>query len=97
MEENGEGITMASDPEKNINVNAILAPKRPPPERPESIRVRSLVIASFWAVVLFAGFPLWWWTTSIHRAGLPLREMLDWADGKVCFLSANPLAEVLTN
>ncbi len=57
--------------------------RKPPPENPEGIRLRSLVIFSFWAVVLFLGLPVWWWTTSIHRARLPLRRMNDWADGKV--------------
>lgn len=57
--------------------------KKPPPESAEGIRVRSLVIYSFWAIVIFLGLPIWLWTTSIHRARLPLQEMLDWADGKV--------------
>ena len=57
--------------------------RQPPPESSTSIRIRGLVILSFWTVVLLLGFPTWWWTTSIHRARLPLQEMLDWADGKV--------------
>ena len=57
--------------------------KKPPPESAEGIRVRSLVLFSFWAIVIFLGLPIWLWTTSIHRARLPLQEMLDWADGKV--------------
>ena len=57
--------------------------KQPPPESVESIITRGLVIGSFWAVVIFLGLPIWWWTTSIHRARLPLQEMLEWADGKV--------------
>lgn len=57
--------------------------KKPPPENAEGIRVRTLVIFSFWAIVIFLGLPVWLWTTSIHRARLPLQEMLDWADGKV--------------
>lgn len=57
--------------------------KKPPPESSESVRVRGLVISSFWAVVIFLGLPVWLWTTSIHRATLPLQDMLDWADGKV--------------
>ena len=57
--------------------------KKPPPESAEGIRVRGLVIFSFWAIVIFLGLPVWLWTTSIHRARLPLQEMLDWADGKV--------------
>ena len=57
--------------------------KQPPPESSHSIRSRAFVIFSFWAVVVFLGLPTWWWTTSIHRARLPLEVMLDWADGKV--------------
>ena len=56
---------------------------KPPPESEDGIRLRGLVIFSFWAVVIFLGLPTWWWTTSIYRARLPLREMIDWADGKV--------------
>ena len=56
----------------------------PPPERPEHTRIRGLVIASFWAIVVLFGIPIWLWTTSIHRAQLPLDDMLVWADGKVC-------------
>ncbi|KAL8909149.1 MAG: hypothetical protein Q9171_005154 [Xanthocarpia ochracea] len=58
--------------------------KQPPPESRESIRVRQLVILSFWAVVIFLGLPIWWWTTSVYRARLPLQEMEDWAEGKSC-------------
>lgn len=57
--------------------------KQPPPESSQSIRSRALVIFSFWAVVICLGLPTWWWTTSIHRARLPLEVMLEWADGKV--------------
>ena len=59
------------------------AQKEPPPETPNSIKTRALVILSFWAVVILLGLPVWIWTTSIHRASLPLQNMLDWADGKV--------------
>ena len=61
--------------------------KQPPPESKESIRVRQLVILSFWAVVIFLGLPIWWWTTSVYRARLPLQEMEDWAEGKVSFVA----------
>ncbi|KAL2013282.1 hypothetical protein VTN00DRAFT_807 [Thermoascus crustaceus] len=56
----------------------------PPPETPEAIRTRSKVIIAFWAVIIFLGFPVWWQTTSIYRARLPVQEMIDWADGKAC-------------
>lgn len=57
--------------------------KQPPPEKPSDIRRRSHVILSFWLIVLFLGLPIWWKTTTIYRADLPLQEMLEWADGKV--------------
>ena len=63
-------------------VSSAKTKKKPPPESAEGIRIRSLVIFSFWAIVIFLGLPVWLWTTSIHRARLPLQEMLDWADGK---------------
>ncbi|KAL9605167.1 MAG: hypothetical protein Q9219_000101 [cf. Caloplaca sp. 3 TL-2023] len=64
---------------------AVAASRRqPPPEAAESIRVRQVVILSFWAIVFFLGIPVWLWTTSIHRARLPLQQMMDWAEGKVC-------------
>jgi len=59
------------------------AKKGPPLEKPEAIRVRSMVTASFWVVILLLGVPMWWQTTSIYRARLPLQEMMEWADGKV--------------
>ncbi|KAK2783127.1 GPI transamidase component [Onygenales sp. PD_10] len=55
-----------------------------PAEKPEATRTRTLVIAAFWAVIIFLGLPMWWKTTSIYRARLPLEEMKDWADGKAC-------------
>lgn len=57
--------------------------KAPPPEKPSDVSRRSLVILSFWAIVLFLGLPIWWMTTTIYRANLPLSGMADWADGKV--------------
>ncbi|KAJ5175018.1 uncharacterized protein N7482_000895 [Penicillium canariense] len=56
----------------------------PPPETPEAIQTRFRVIAAFWAVIIFLGFPIWWKTTSIYRAHLPIQDMVDWADGKAC-------------
>ncbi len=64
-------------------VSAIPKKKGPPPEKPENIRIRLYVIAAFWAIVLFIGLPIWWWTTAIYRADLPLDAMMDWADGRV--------------
>jgi len=56
---------------------------QPPPETKESLWLRRTVIVSFWAVVAFLGLPIWWKTTAIYRAELPLQSMIDWADGKV--------------
>ncbi|KAI8623201.1 phosphatidylinositol-glycan biosynthesis class S protein [Xylariaceae sp. FL1651] len=55
-----------------------------PPEKPTHILRRSLVVASFWLVVLCLGLPIWWNTTTIYRANLPLNRMMDWADGRAC-------------
>ncbi|KAL9043469.1 MAG: hypothetical protein Q9214_003347 [Letrouitia sp. 1 TL-2023] len=62
----------------------VASTKQPPQELAESIYIRRLVIFSFWVVAVVFGLPTWWWTTSIHRARLPLQEMMDWADGKAC-------------
>ncbi|KAI1432555.1 phosphatidylinositol-glycan biosynthesis class S protein [Xylaria sp. CBS 124048] len=59
-------------------------PKTPPPEKPSHIFRRTLIIASFWLVVLCLGVPIWWRTTSIYRANLPVDQMMNWADGKAC-------------
>lgn len=67
---------------KNV-VESVTARKQPPAEMKESIWVRRGVIFSFWAVVIFIGLPIWWKTTAIYRANLPLQVMTDWADGKV--------------
>ncbi|KAI9807959.1 MAG: hypothetical protein M1825_005265 [Sarcosagium campestre] len=63
---------------------AVSAKRKPPPESAESVRTRSLIILSFWVVIIFLGLPTWWRTTSIYRAKLPLRSMMDWADGRAC-------------
>lgn len=56
--------------------------KGPPPESKEGIWLRRAAILSFWAVVLL-GLPIWWKTTAIYRAELPLQDMTDWAESKV--------------
>jgi phosphatidylinositol glycan class S len=58
-------------------------PKMPPPEKPADVRRRSHIILSFWLIVLLLGLPIWWMTTTIYRANLPLDGMIDWANGKV--------------
>ena len=42
------------------------------------------VVLSFWAVILFLGLPMWWKTTSIYRAKLPIERMLAWSEGSLC-------------
>ena len=64
--------------------------KQPPPEKAGDVRRRTLVIVSFWLIVLCLGLPIWWQTTTIYRAKLPLDEMLDWADGRVRSLFSLP-------
>jgi hypothetical protein len=74
-------------PEAVINHDAETERKEPPPEKPADVRRRSLVILAFWAIVLCLGLPIWWKTTTIYRASLPVDEMLDWSDGRVCTIS----------
>ncbi|CCU74645.1 putative GPI transamidase [Blumeria hordei DH14] len=57
--------------------------KEPPPEKLESIKTRSTIILSFWVIILAVGIPIWWVTTAIYRASLPLDQMMDWANGRV--------------
>lgn len=71
----------------------ISAKRTLPPEKPEDIRTRTLVISAFWAIIIFLGLPMWWRTTSIYRARLPLDVMKDWADGKVGFKRARLLRD----
>ena len=71
---------------KNVDAaadDAASAGARPPPEPSESIWLRRSVIFSFWLVVILLGLPVWWKTTAIYRAELPLQAMTEWADGKV--------------
>ncbi|KAJ3479878.1 hypothetical protein NLG97_g8205 [Lecanicillium saksenae] len=56
----------------------------PPPEQPSDTRRRSYIVWSYWLIVVFLGLPIWWQTTAIHRANLPLDAMNEWADGKAC-------------
>ncbi|CRG90060.1 GPI transamidase component PIG-S [Talaromyces islandicus] len=55
-----------------------------PAEKKEAVWTRTKVILSFWAVIIFLGLPVWWKTTSIYRASLPLEEMMSWAEGRAC-------------
>ena len=82
----GQKGTISDAPETGSSkpIVAINAKKQPPPEKPEAVWLRSKIILSFWAVVVCLGLPVWWQTTSIHRARLPIQEMLDWSEGTVC-------------
>ena len=82
MNENTVANGLADVP-KTEAVEALNQKKSPPPERPESILRRRYIILSFWVVVIFLGLPVWWKTTMVYRASLPLQQMLDWADGNV--------------
>ncbi|KAK8851083.1 phosphatidylinositol-glycan biosynthesis class S protein [Apiospora arundinis] len=68
------GITTTTTPER----------KEPPPEKEADTRRRSWIVLSFWLIAVFIGLPIWWNTTTIYRANLPLSQMTDWADGKAC-------------
>lgn len=43
----------------------------------QSTSIRRAIIFSFWAVILI-GTPLWYQTTKIYRAALPLQQMSNW-------------------
>lgn len=59
------------------------------------LRQRSQIVFSFWAVVLFLGLPLWYLTTSIYRAPLPLGQMTGWSEGKECKIEFPLLVDVV--
>ena len=75
-----DGATVAGHwDQNNINTKAARtkARKVPPAEKLEAIRLRTQVILSFWAVILCMGLPMWWQTTSVYRARLPISQMLE--------------------
>ena len=80
--QNGAVIKRQGDAPANA-LNVAEAKKEPPPEKPDQVRLRSFVLLSFWAIIIFLGLPIWWKTTTIYRADLPLDQMMDWADGRV--------------
>lgn len=90
--------TEPEEPKKSANKPGIAttAKKKPPPEKPEAVWLRKKVILSFWAVVVFLGLPVWWQTTSIYRARLPIQEMLDWSEGTVRRLAVSANRSPLT-
>ena len=58
-------------------------PSKLSPEPPSVQWTRRWILLSFWAVVVLLGLPIWWKTTAIYRADLPLQDMTDWANGRV--------------
>ncbi|OTA98098.1 hypothetical protein M426DRAFT_326254 [Hypoxylon sp. CI-4A] len=77
-------LTKSTNSATNDGTNPPLKRKQPPPEKAQDVQRRSYIVASFWFIVLFLGLPIWWKTTTIYRADLPLSQMLNWADGKAC-------------
>ncbi|KAI9682136.1 MAG: GPI transamidase component [Caeruleum heppii] len=97
-------LTRKSQMTRDVAPPVASVKRGPPPEKLESIRLRSFIVLSFWFVVVFLGLvsprqaastdyrlitagvkqPIWWRTTSIYRARLPLGEMMDWAEGRAC-------------
>lgn len=58
--------------------------KTPAPRSAVQGKGSNAILFAFWAVVVLLGVPLWLWTTSIHRANLPMESMNEWSNGKVC-------------
>jgi len=83
MSEASAAVSGKDAPPVTKVVQALTTRKQPPPETPPARWTRRAVIASFWAVFIFLGLPIWIKTTSIYRAVLPLGQMTDWAEGKV--------------
>lgn len=79
-----EATTTSPGPSAAVSKHASSSTRKEPPlEKPSDVRRRSQVIFSFWLIVLCLGLPIWWHTTAIPRANLPLDDMMNWADGKV--------------
>ncbi|KAF3045424.1 GPI transamidase component [Didymella heteroderae] len=84
---NAADASSAPEPSKETSIivpRAAKAHNGPPPESKEGIWLRRAAILSFWAVVVLLGLPVWWKTTAIYRAELPLQDMTDWAESKIC-------------
>ncbi|KAJ3333345.1 hypothetical protein HDU76_009148 [Blyttiomyces sp. JEL0837] len=45
-------------------------------------RVRISIVASIWTIIILA-IPLWWKTTEVHRAPLPVDRIKAWRDSRV--------------
>ena len=81
-----DSAAAAAAPAPGIDAPASV-PKQAPPEKPSEASRRSYIIFSFWLIILGLGLPIWWKTTTIYRADLPLDRMLQWAEGKVRLLA----------
>ncbi|KAJ1324487.1 GPI-anchor transamidase subunit S [Microdochium nivale] len=78
------GLASTTIPTTTAAATASTTRTLPPPEKQSDILRRSSVILSFWFIVLCLGLPIWWHTTAIHKAPLPLAKMVEWADGLAC-------------
>ena len=83
MESSAKDPLVRRDDFKEAEMAPTIAKKKPPPEKSEAVQMRTKVVLSFWAVIVFLGLPMWWKTTSIYRARLPVQEMTDWSRGSV--------------
>lgn len=75
---------------------AVNAVKAPPREDASALRIRHWSIVSFWLVAALLGLPLWWRTTTVYRASLPMEAMNNWAEGKVGSISQHETQGPLT-
>jgi len=57
---------------------------QPPEESRTDIQNRLNIKIAFWLVAILLGLPLWIWTTTVHRAALPLDVMQKWGTGTAC-------------
>lgn len=83
MDSQQAGIDAKDAPAEGI-VHAALSRKQPPPESPDGIKTRRWIIFCFWAIAGLLGLPIWYATTTVPRAALPLESMDAWASGQVC-------------
>ncbi|GAM89358.1 hypothetical protein ANO11243_073950 [Dothideomycetidae sp. 11243] len=72
--------------DSNTAVVAPSAKKQPPPEPSDSVASRRYILFALWSTVVFLGLPVWIWTTTVHRATLPIDSMKTWAEGQACQL-----------
>jgi len=85
MDSQQAGSVKSDTPAEGV-VQAVLARKQPPPESPQGVKTRRWIIFSFWAIAGLLGLPIWYATTTVPRAALPLESMDAWASGQTCKL-----------